>query len=317
MSALVWSVESVVLGLWALVFSLYSNPFHSFVAYSHVLISGFTLIAHLFAAARDLPIRHAISDAFVCAVCSLFVVYLMAIFDVSNPLLFSMSVLGDFLPLDACIGLAWFSAALVSALGMALSERGRRCTLMFHHFGYHMLIVPPSFLVFWLYNYDGAAAEPVSGAIAYLYRGIRITHFLYTMVLVGIWGAFVVLQATGECLRFEAEWPDFERMSANGGLRYALSVLLKLAGRAACVLIPISAAFTAKTSQQVILAWVLTGIGAVNALDWLKPLDYLLLGRRNTPAPLEDSESRSLGVRFRAPSNLDPAAVALSRDKNV
>ena len=317
MAALVWSVESVVLGLWALVFSRYSNPFHAFIAYCHLLISGFTLVAQLFAAARDLPIRHAISDAFVCAVSALFLVYLMALFDASNPALFSMPIIGELLPLDGCIGVAWFCAAFVSAIGMALCERGRRCTLMFHHFGYHMLIVLPSFLVFWLYNYDATASEPVSEAIAYLYHGIRITHFLYTMVLVGIWATFVVLQATGECLRFEAEWPDFERMSANGGLRYTLSVFLKLAGRAACVLIPVSAALTAKTGAQIALAWVLTGIGSLNALDWLKLMDRILGKRSDLPPLSEDSESRPLALRFRQSFYMDPAAVTLSRDKNV
>ena len=307
MSALVWAVESAILGLWALVFSLYSNPFHTFIARSHASISGVTLAAHLFCAARDLDIGHEISEAFVCAVTGLWLMYTVALMDAGNyTTLFTMPVLDGFLPLDGCIGLGWFSAAFVSALGMALSHRGRKCKLMFHHFGYHMIIVPPSFLVFWLYNYDGRAAEPVSQAIQFFYDGIEMTHFIYSLVLAGLWGVFIVLQATGEMLQFELDWPSFSDMSANGWLRYALSVLLKSAGRLACILIPISAALTANTKAQIILAWVLTGIGTANLFDWLRVVDGVLGKREAEP------ESPSIHI------NSDPAALSLRwRDKDV
>ena len=308
MSALVWAVESVILGLWALVLTSFtSNPFHTFLATSHLIISGFTLITQLYNSARVLTIGHGISESFICAVSSLFLVYLMVILDsknYTNPKLFSMQVFGGFLPIDACIGIAWFCAAIISAIGMALSERGRVCTLMFHHFGYHMLIVPPSFLIFWLYNYDGTTAEPVSQGISYLYHGVRITHYIYTFVLIGIWGVFVVLQATGELLQFDSEWPDFVRMSANGGLRYVLSVFLKLAGRAACVLIPVSAAFSARTGAQAILAWTLAGIGVANSFDWVDFLDRILQGRRVQQQPSSFETPRP---------SFDPAALSLPR----
>ena len=290
MSALIWSVESVLIGLWGLVFvSFGSNPLHTFIARTHVLISGATLLLQLINSARVLSIGHAISEAFVCAVSGLFLMYLMVLLDAgnySNPKLFSMGVINDLIPADACICLAWFCVAFISGIGMALSERGRPSKLMFHHFGYHMLIVPPSVLVFWLYNYDAAASEPVSQAIQYLYSGARITHFIYTIILICIWGVFIVLQATGECLQFEAEWPSFSKMNANGGLRYGLSVNLKLSGRLACVLIPLSAAFTARTNTQVILAWVLVGIGGVNAFDWMEVLDRILGKRQSTQTEL-------------------------------
>ena len=278
MSTLVWSVESVILGLWALVFVTFSSsPFHTFIARSHLIVAGFTLFLQLYNSARSLSIGHAVSEAFVCFVSGLFLVYLMALLDPQNysdPNMFSMPVIDNFIPLDACISIAWFCAVLVSSIGMALSEKGRISTLMFHHFGYHILIVPPSILVFWLYNYNATATEPVSQGISFFYHGARITHFIYTMVLIGIWGVFIVLQTTGECLLYHAEWPaSLGEMTANGNLRYTLSVLLKLAGRAACVLIPISAAFTAQTGSQVILAWVLTGIGGLNSFDWIRIID--------------------------------------------
>lgn len=323
MSALVWSVESVLIGLWALVLVQFgSSPFHNFIARTHLLISGATLLIQLINSSRALPAAHAISEAHVCAVSGLFLMYAVVLLDpdtYTDPKLFSMGVLGGFLPLDACVGLGWFSAAFVSAIGMALSERGRPSKLMFHHFGYHMLIVPPSILVFWLYNYDGKADEPLSQAILLFYKGARITHFFYTVVLIGIWGVFIVLQATGEFLQFEMEWPSFSQMNANGGLRYALSIVLKLAGRFACILIPLSATFTANTAAQVILTWALVAIGGLNAFDWLHVVDRFLSTRR----PIADN--RPLESNLLIPPNrtlFDPAALPLRateawRDKSV
>jgi hypothetical protein len=311
MSALVWSVESVLIGLWALVLvSLGSSPFHTFIARTQLLVSGATLLFQLINTSRALPAAHAISEAYVCAVSGLFLMYVVVLLDTDNykdPKLFALSVFGDFLPADACVGLGWFAAAFVSAIGMALSERGRSSKLMLHHFGYHMVIVPPSILIFWLYNYDGAASEPLSQAIQLFYSGARITHFFYTMVLIGIWGVFIVLQATGEYLQFEAEWPSFSQMTANGGLRFALSFILKLAGRFACVLIPFSATFTAKTAAQVVLTWALVGIGSLNAFDWLQVLDRFISGRGALV------EARPLESSFQAANNktFDPAALPL------
>jgi hypothetical protein len=194
---------------------------------------------------------------------------------------------------------------------------------MFHHFGYHMLIVPPSFLVFWLYNYDGAStAEPLSQAVQFLYSGARITHFVYTLLLICIWGVFIVLQATGELLQFEAEWPTFAHMTSGAGLRYGLSTLLKLVGRGACILIPLSAVFTAKTTSQVILTWALVAVGAVNAFDWFQAFDHLLGSRiaHVEQHPLESNLSSNVVIR-----TFDPAALPLRfplptdgwRDKSV
>jgi hypothetical protein len=333
MSALVWSVESVVIGLWALVFVQFvSNPFHTFVARAQLIVAGATLLMQLINSARVLAVAPAISEAYVCAVSGLFLVYLMVLFDAdnySNPKFFSMGTFGNLLPIDACVALGWFGAALISGIGMALSERGRPSALMFHHFGYHILIVPPSFLVFWLYNYDGTStSEPLSQAVRFLYEGARITHFIYTMLLICIWGVFIVLQATGEFLQFGTEeWPSFSQMTTTDGLRYGLSVLLKLLGRCACILIPLSAAFTTKTTSQAMLAWALVAVGAANAFDWLQIFDRLLSRRVRIqhPPPLESSllvpnpNTNNTPIR-----NFDPAALPLRqpppdawRDKSV
>ena len=153
-SVLVWSIESVLLGLWALVLSSYSTPFHVFIARSHVLISSFTLLLHLFIKARDLVVGSAVSQAFVCAVSSLFlsyvsmmVFYAMGPFDKSGSKVnyFSVDGLDDvsvsrskyfklplvgLLTLDACVGLAWFVAAFISSLGMAFSFTGKQAAAL-------------------------------------------------------------------------------------------------------------------------------------------------------------------------------------------
>ena len=77
-------------------------------------------------------------------------------------------------------------------MGWSVGEGGLPSSLRLYHFGYHMLIVPPSVLMFWLYNYDGTSTtEPLSLTVQFLRQGERITHFIYTMLLVGIWGAFI------------------------------------------------------------------------------------------------------------------------------
>ena len=301
MSALVWSVESVFLALWALALtSIKPNPFHTFLARSHTILAGFTLFVQLFISARLLSMGHAVSEAFACAVSALFVVYLVVLLDprnYSDPLLFSYSVSTDFLPLDACVGIGWFAAALISALGMSLSERGRPSRLMFHQCGYHMLIVPPSFLVFWLYNYDAPiTSEPVSQSVVLF--GTRVAHVIYCVVLLGIWVVFIVLQAVGESIPMYANWPDNDP-------RRILMWVLRLVGQWACVLIAASALFSVRTGAQTALLWMLISIGIVNALDWIWILEWVL----GSPNNSEQQESSLPPTEFR--SRLDPAALAL------
>jgi len=262
MSALVWATESTILGLWALVYSLYSNPFHAFIARSHVLISGLTLILHLTATARNLPIDQAISEAFVCAVSSLLLMYVIVLLDPSKySAFFTMSTI-ELIPLDGCIGLAWFAAVFVSALGMALCERGRKSSLMFHHFGYHMLVVPPSFLILWLYDYDGSVKEPISSAIGMIQSS---AHQVFFAILSILWGLFIFLQATGEGInQFEHGWS-----CADIWVYTFPSQLFKFLGRTLPVLIAFSATVASQTTSQTILSWVLMGIAAANSLDFI------------------------------------------------
>ena len=300
MSALVWSVESAVLGAWALVFSFYSTPFIAFIARSHSLIAGFTLVLQLLSAARDLPIGHAISEAFVCAVTSLMLIFTAALLDKdSHARFFSMPAAG-LLPLDAAIGVAWFCAAFVSAMGMALSgvgkmnengmEHKRKASLMFHQYGYHMSIVLPSFLIIWLYNYDGGdTTEPVHKGIKFMSNNsVTVTHTILFLVYSGIWGCFVILQFLGEGIfTWGKEWPAWGDMTPDNVIFYILSVCFKFIGRSGCVLIPLSAVFVSKNNPQAIMGWVLVGVAGVYAIDLLSVLDRLV-GKKREKRVQED-----------------------------
>jgi hypothetical protein len=293
MSALVWSVESAVIGAWALVFSFYSTPFIAFIARSHSLIAGFTLVMQLVSAARDLPIAHALSEAFVCAVTALLLVFVAALLDRDNHArFFSMPSAGLF-PADAAIGVAWFCAAFVSAMGMALSgvgraysseeedgaRRGRRkASLMFHQYGYHMSIVLPSFLILWLYNYDASNTnEPVRKGIGLVSNhSITVTHTVLFIGYAGIWGCFVVLQLIGEgVFTMGKQWPAWGDMSGGDRFIYILAVTFKFIGRSGCVLIPLSAVFVSKTDAQAILGWALVAVAGAYAIDLLSMVDRL------------------------------------------
>jgi hypothetical protein len=328
MTALVWSVESAVLGVWALVFSFYSTPFHAFIARSHSLIAGFTLLLQLISAARDLPVGHAISEAFVCAVTALLLVYVAALLDTTNHTrFFSMPAAGAF-PLDAAIGVAWFCAATVSATGMALSGVGKlaedgskqRSSLMFHPYGYHMSVALPSLLILWLYNYDAThEGDPVYKGIKFVRNNdVTIGHTLLFIVYAGIWGLFLVTQLLGEGL-----------IPKGSYMGYTFAALFKFIGRGGCVLLPLSAVFAAKTNAQTIMGWTLVGVAGAYAIDLLAWLDRLV-GKASESAqeeedfapsapPKEDGLgaaalqpfSQSIAPSRSYPSQ-DPAAVAMS-----
>jgi hypothetical protein len=282
MSALVWSVESALLGVWALLLSFYSTPFHAFIARSHSMIAGFTLILQLIAAARGLAISHAISEAFVCAVSALLLIYVASLLDTANhKRLFSMPSAG-ILPLDAVIGAAWFCAAMISATGMALSgvDKGsnQRAQLMFHQYGYHMSVVLPSLLMLWLYNYDARdTKEPVRQGINMIRNNdVTITHTLIFIVYACIWGWFVVAHFIGEGIfTCGGRWQPWSDMSCGSSAAYVTAVVLKFMGRGGCVLIPLSATFSAATTAQTMLAWVLVGLAAAYAIDLLGIIERL------------------------------------------
>jgi len=208
-----------------------------------------------------------------------------------------LPVVANTLPLDAWVGLGWFVAAATSALGLGLGWPGRRSRLMFHHFGYHMLIIGPSFLALWLYG-----AAPAS-ALSWLIGGRDVTYTLYLMMLIGAWGAFVVLQATGEAT------------SGPSWARWVLSGWLKLAGRAACVLIAVSGLVSVRTGSQTVLMSVLVGVAAANAVDWVWALEWVL--RKTSESANERGSSSQpqsgfVDARIAPPQQRgDPAALAL------
>lgn len=341
MSALVWSVESAVLGAWALVLSFYSTPFHAFIARSHSIIAGCTLLLQLVAVARDLPIGHAIAEAFVCAVSALLLVYVAALLDTSNHARFFSMPAAGILPLDAAIGIAWFCAAGVSATGMALSGVGkahtedghkRRASLMFHQYGYHMSIVLPSLLILWLYNYDADNKhDPVYKGVKLVRNNLSIGHTVLFVVYAGIWGVFVVAQFLGEgVLTGGKQWTAWSGMSAGDTVRYVFAALFKFIGRGGCVLLPLSAVFASKTNAQMILAWTLVGVASANAVDLMSVFDRLTGKARKEEEEEEDNFDPSappMEANFGAPTAPatllyrdtpttqqlpDPAAVALS-----
>ena len=281
MSALVWSVESALIGAWAVVFSLYSTPFHAFIARSHSMIAALNLVLQLIAAARGLMISHAVSEAFVCAVTALLLIYIASILDTANHKRFFSMPSAGILPLDAVIGSAWFCAAMTSAMGMALSgvrQNQQRAALMFHAYGYHVSIVLPSLLMLWLYNYDATNSnDPVYKGIKLVKQNnISITHTLLFTIYACIWGWFVLAQFLGEGL-FTAgrQWPLWQHMTCGTSVAYVTAATLKFLGRGGCVLIPLSAAFIARTTAQTIFAWILVGFAGAYAVDLLGVLETL------------------------------------------
>ena len=289
MSALVWSVESTLLGAWALVFSLYSTPFHAFIARSHSMIAAFTLVLQLISAARGLEISHAVSEAFVCAVTALLLVYISSLLDTANHKRFFSMPSADILPLDAIIGSAWFCAAMTSAIGMALSgvrQNQQRASLMFHQYGYHVSIVLPSLLMLWLYNYDASNSnEPVYKGIKLVKNNnITVTHTLLFTVYACIWGWFVLAQFIGEGL-FTAgrKWSAWQDMSCGTSVAYATAAVLKFLGRGGCVLIPLSATFITRTYAQTMMAWVLVGVAGAYAVDLLGSIERMFGLSRSSP----------------------------------
>ena len=323
MSYLVWSLESSLIGVWAIALSIYSNSFHSFIARSHAIVSGLTLVLHLVSAARNLGIHGAIADAFACTVSALLLIYIAVLLDPSkySGFFVSSSIIDGLIPLDACVGLAWFTAAIVSALGMALSEKGRSTPLMFHHFGYHMSVVLPSLTIIWLYDYTASnGQEPIHQFIA-LFQ--TVTHWALFLTLVCIYGAFVALQAIGEGLKLEMEWPRYRNMSFDVGTRYGLHVIIKLIGRGGPLIIAFSAVIVANTFPQSVLGWSLFGVAAINTIDFFEAIGAILLQQAEIPtaqqpinddlAPSAPTTEQSHRLSAAQESNYhDPAAITVS-----
>ena len=315
MGALIWATEGLLLAGWGVVFAWYTgNGFQTFIAQSYALLSASTLILQLLAASQDMPIvGHAASESHVCAVSSLLLIYIVALLDPNNyNTLFSMPVT-ELIPLDGCIGLGWFSAVLISSLGMALCERGRKTPLMFHHFGYHMLTVLPSMAILWLYDYSGGKNEPVSLTLRLMHSA---AHRIFFLILVGLWGLFIFLQLAGEGVNQLGDpWPRTMRQVDGDFILYRLiPAILKFLGRTFPILIPVSAAMIAPTTSQSILAWSLAGVAGCNAFDFLDTLNWML----SRSAQPEDDDSQPSAPMMMHSSSSDTAAIPVRwREKMV
>ena len=236
-SVLVWSLESVLLGLWAVVFSLYSTPLHAFIARCHVIAASFTLFLHLVASARSLDlVAWAASQAFLCFVSALFVCYCVALADAGNPVYFSLPSVG-LLPLDACIGISWLLAALVSSLGMALVPvAGRKSSLMVHYYGYHLVVMAPSVLLM------------VPSGVGVFFMLLWILHVIILAVVVG------------------AGHDD-----ATGGL---FMKMVAFSGRLACVVVAVvDMILSGGSVLRFSIAVVLLVVSILNQLDWIGDLE--------------------------------------------
>ena len=306
MSALIWSVESAILSMWAVVLSLlFANTFHVFIAGSHALITAINLVSQIIISARDLSFSHAASEAYICSVSALFAVYITALVDYKNNKYFSMTDAGFLIPLDACIGLAWFCAAFVSAFGMALSGR-KKTFLMFHHYGYHVTVTMPSLLIVWLYNYDGRNTDYYVKWVL----GKSLSHFLLFFIYACVWGSFIGFQLLSQIIKLQTlvRW---EEMTFISGGRYFLSVIFKFLGRLGCVLIPLSAVIASSTVEHVIISWTLTSIAVANAIDWIDTLNGFFSSANNSE--LGQAEESSGNLRTQQQPMLieipDPAAI--------
>ena len=271
-SVLIWSIESVLLGLWALVLSAYSTPFHVFIARSHILISSFTLLLQMYVKARRLVVGSAVSQAFVCAVSSLFISYVsmmvhyaMGPYDNSDAnevakrfKFFKLPLVG-LLTLDACIGLAWFIAAFISSLGMAFSFSERnvdhstsedKISMMFHGHGVHLPVVFPCLIM--MFAAEGASVDG---------------NFLVCVV---VWGVYVLFMFTNliiEGKNFES-WQGKVYITVNLVFTKYFLVIFTL----------LSYMLHAKTFDQKIIVLSLLVVSVVSSLDVASFLSNFTMG---------------------------------------
>lgn len=267
-SALIWSIESVVLGLWALVFAQYSTPLHVFIARSHVLISSFTALLHLVIISRDLVVGSAVSQAFLCAVSALFLVYMAAILTVDADgkppaVYFTMPSVG-LLTLDAVIGLAWFCMAMLSGLGMALSFvkpatgdiKAKKTLLMFNRYGVHLVVVFPCLVL-------------VPSTLVYFSVIVWLIHLVYMAVTVGGVDITSIVLKQGE---------DFQSMRWYQMALFGVLYVFHMIFRFASIFILLMVLFIVRLNPyQLILLFCLFGVAGATSLDViLSPLIFSL-----------------------------------------
>lgn len=318
-SALVWSVESVVLGLWALALAPFSTPLHVFIARSHVLISSFTAVLHLVVIARNHVTGPAVSQAFLCAVSALFLTYVFAVLDDREEKYFKLPSVG-LLRLDAVIGLAWFTMAMLSGIGMALVKShatAQKTTLMFHARGVHLVVIFPCIL----------AIPP--GWFRSVCVIVWLIHMVYAMVVILFESGFFK----------ETSFSDLVLARRTKFILFLPHFVILYAAVVVSLLVII---FIDKGSDQLILIICLLGIAVVTSVGTISRIYFPSLPdmdgflREPTKTEFEPSAPpKHLVVEFEntepsaPPKHLvesrmpflsgysDPAAVLLHREKMV
>ena len=252
MAVLVWAIESVLMGLWATVLAnMFSTRFHQFMAISHLSISGITAVLQLLIVSRNPARAFAVSQAFVCAVAALALVYLAVLLDPSSYAAALGSPSAGILPLAGCVGLAWAIACMLSATGMALGDSTQKSTLFLHPFGYHLPTMLPCVFI--------AIQENLT--------------FLAVVELI-VWGAYVALHFFATSMASEPTAGHGGFLSCCSGMTglQVFAFVLKGVARTACLLVPVITWFVGPP----VLAVTTLVIAAMNFFSWASVIDWLL-----------------------------------------
>ncbi len=263
MATLVWAVESVLMGLWALVLSaIFSTPFHRFMAISHLLISSLTAVVALLIVSRNPARAFPVAQAFNCAVTALVLVYVAVLLHPpSYAAAFNSPDVG-ILPLAGCVGLAWALASLLSATGMALGDSTQKSTLFLHPFGYHLPAVLPCVFI------------TLRSGMAWL----SVIEFIIWVTFAGV-HLYAAWISPG--MVSNEEEPDAVKPYLNccTGMTYTriFAYVTKLLARVACVLVPVLMWLACdKTADVNALALTTIIIAGMNFLSWASAMDWLL-----------------------------------------
>jgi hypothetical protein len=163
------------------------------------------------------------------------------------------------LTLDACIGLAWFIAAIISSIGMAFSEwesgereNGRnRMALMLHVYGFHLVAIFPSLAILLTRkNGVGLNADDLS--------------FFFVIMWV-VYIVFMMFKAIGSSLSFFSG--DFVNLSSVQKIGYVLLQLCTEFYLVIVTLIMLLLMFAVGNLNQIILVTCLLVISSVKAMD--------------------------------------------------
>ena len=252
MAVLVWAIESVLMGLWATVIAnTLSTRFHQFMAISYLSISGITAVLQLLIVSRNPARAFAVSQAFVCTVAALALVYLSVLLDPPSYAAALGSPSAGILPVAGCVGLAWSIASMLSATGMALGDSTQKSTLFLHPFGYHLPTMLPCVFIAMQKN----------------------LAFLAIVELI-VWGAYVGLHFFATSVSSEpavGQGGFFSCCSGMTGLQ-VFAFVLKGIARVACLLVPVITWFVGSP----ILAVTTLVIAGMNFFSWANVLDWVL-----------------------------------------